>query len=50
MHISKLKLVRKFRDRPIARLQVEVTERLDFDGALIPEDSWEGNLAEGEYR
>ena len=47
--ISKLKLRRNFPDRPVARLEVEENERVDFDEALLPEDSWEGNLAEGEY-
>ena len=49
VHVSKLKLVRIFPDRPTARLQDEGTERVDFDEALLPEDSWEGNLVEGKY-
>ena len=30
VHISKLKLVRDFPDRPVARLEVEETERVDL--------------------
>ena len=48
VHISKLKLVRSFTNRPVARQEVEETERVDFDEAVLPEDIWEGNLAEGE--
>ena len=49
MQIAKLKLVQSLPDRPVARLEVEETKRVGFDQALIPEDTWEGNLAEGEY-
>ena len=48
VRISKLKLVRSFPDRPVARLEVEETERLNFNEALLLENSWEGNLAEEE--
>ena len=49
VHVSKLKLVRIFFDRPTVRLQVEGTERVDFYEALLPEDSWEGSLVVVEY-
>ena len=49
VHISKLKLVKKILDRPVARLEVEETKRVDFDKALLPEDNWGDNLAEGQY-
>ena len=42
---SKFKLVRSFPERPVARLEVEETERVNFDEALMPDDSWEVNLA-----
>ena len=29
---------------------VEEENRFDFDEALLPEDSWEGDLDEGELR
>ena len=41
VHVSKLKLVRSFTNRPAAQLEVKETERVDFDEALLPEDSWE---------
>uniref|UniRef100_A0AAV1TYX7 Uncharacterized protein n=1 Tax=Peronospora matthiolae TaxID=2874970 RepID=A0AAV1TYX7_9STRA len=49
VHVSKLKLAQIFPGRPAARLEVKETERVDFDKALLPEDSWENDLAEGEY-
>uniref|UniRef100_A0AAV1VER6 Chromo domain-containing protein n=1 Tax=Peronospora matthiolae TaxID=2874970 RepID=A0AAV1VER6_9STRA len=49
VHVSKLKIVRISPDRPAAQLEVEETERVDFDEDLLPEDSWENDLAEGEY-
>ena len=49
VHISKFKLIRNLPEQPVARLEVEETERVNFDEALLPDDSWKGNLAEGEY-
>ncbi|KAE8976453.1 hypothetical protein PR002_g25306 [Phytophthora rubi] len=49
VHISKLKLVRTFPDRPTARLLDERSERVDLDEALLPEDSWTRDLDEYEY-
>uniref|UniRef100_H3H9H5 Chromo domain-containing protein n=1 Tax=Phytophthora ramorum TaxID=164328 RepID=H3H9H5_PHYRM len=49
VHVSKLKLVRRFPDRPDAPLLVAESDRLDFDEALLPEDSWETPLDEGEF-
>ncbi|KAE8881312.1 hypothetical protein PF003_g34773 [Phytophthora fragariae] len=48
-HISKLKLVRTFPDRPTARLLDQGSERVDLDEALLPEDSWIRDLDEDEY-
>ncbi|KAE8962554.1 hypothetical protein PF011_g29342 [Phytophthora fragariae] len=49
VHVSKLKLVRQFPDRPGTELTVDEAERLDFDEALLPEDSWTTLLGEDEY-
>jgi hypothetical protein len=49
VHLSKLKPVRLFPDRPYLALTVDEAERFDFDEALLPEDSWQGDLREGEY-
>ena len=49
VHISKLKRVREFPDRPSDRLTVNEAERVDFDECLLPEDSWARELEEGEY-
>ncbi|KAE9273566.1 hypothetical protein PR003_g29872, partial [Phytophthora rubi] len=49
VHISKLKLVRTFPDRPTARLLDERSERVDLDEALLPEDNWTRDLDEDEY-
>uniref|UniRef100_A0AAV1UK42 Chromo domain-containing protein n=1 Tax=Peronospora matthiolae TaxID=2874970 RepID=A0AAV1UK42_9STRA len=49
VHVSKLKLVRVFLERPTGSLIVEEVSRLDFDEALLPEDSWEGNLEVDEF-
>ncbi|GMF41751.1 unnamed protein product [Phytophthora fragariaefolia] len=46
--VSKLKLVRRFPDRPHVELVTDGVDRLDFDEALLPEDSWESALAEDE--
>ena len=39
VHISKMKRVKKFPDRPRNQLNVEEADRLDFDEAMLPEDS-----------
>ncbi|GMF19284.1 unnamed protein product [Phytophthora fragariaefolia] len=49
VHTSKLKPVRNFPDRPKVPLVIEDQNRFDFDEALLPEDSWDTSLAEGEY-
>ncbi|OWZ11961.1 hypothetical protein PHMEG_00014944 [Phytophthora megakarya] len=49
MHLSKLKLVKAFPDRPTCTLLVEEGDRVDFDEALLPEDSRETPLGEDEF-
>ena len=49
VHVSKLKLVRQYPDRPSTVLVVDETERVDFDEALLPEDSWVAELEDDEY-
>ena len=49
VHISKIKRVKTFPDRPKNRLNVEEADRLDFDKSLLPEDSWERTLDEDEF-
>ena len=39
VHISKLKLIHSFPDRPVARLEMEKIKQLNFDEAILPEDS-----------
>uniref|UniRef100_A0AAV1VKH6 Chromo domain-containing protein n=1 Tax=Peronospora matthiolae TaxID=2874970 RepID=A0AAV1VKH6_9STRA len=41
--------VKTFSERPKDQLTIEESDRLDFDEALLPEDSWDGDLEEGEY-
>ena len=36
VYISKLELVQSFPDRPVARLGVEETKRVDFNVAILP--------------
>ncbi|GMF41602.1 unnamed protein product [Phytophthora fragariaefolia] len=48
-HVSKLKLVKPFPDRPRAEPVVSEADRLDLDEALLPERSWEATLAEDEF-
>ena len=48
VHVSKLKLVRLFTDRPLERLRLSEEDQVDFDEALLPEDSWVSDLAEDE--
>ncbi|POM65366.1 Hypothetical protein PHPALM_18926 [Phytophthora palmivora] len=49
VHLSKLKPVRVFPDRPTTVLTVTEDDRTDFDEALLPEDSWENPLESDEY-
>ncbi|GMF34956.1 unnamed protein product [Phytophthora fragariaefolia] len=51
VHVSRLKAVKEFGDRPKVRLNRELTDeaRLDFDGELLPEDSWGPASLAGEY-
>ncbi|KAH7491752.1 Transposon Ty3-I Gag-Pol polyprotein [Phytophthora ramorum] len=50
VHVSRLKAVSEFEDRPRTRLTQDVTEdsRFDFDEELLPEDSWEPDRLAGE--
>ncbi|GMF51186.1 unnamed protein product [Phytophthora fragariaefolia] len=51
VHVSRLKAVKEFGDRPKVRLARELTDeaRLDFDEELLPEDSWGPDTLAGEY-
>ncbi|GMF57106.1 unnamed protein product [Phytophthora fragariaefolia] len=49
VHTPKLKPVRNFPDRPDIPLVVEDQDRFDFDEALLPKDSRDTSLADGEY-
>ena len=49
VHISKLKRVKTYPDRPRKQLNVEEADHLDFDEALLPEDSNESTLDEDEF-
>ena len=49
VHISKLKRVKIFPDRPRNQLIVEEADRLDFDESMLPEDSWERTLDKDEF-
>jgi len=49
VYVSRIKPVKTFRDRPTVPLAVDEADRLDFDEALLPEDSWDRALVEGEY-
>ena len=49
VHVSKLKLVVQFTDRPGNILVANFEDRVDFDESLLPEDSWENELAADEY-
>ncbi|OWZ11319.1 hypothetical protein PHMEG_00015672 [Phytophthora megakarya] len=39
VHISKIKPIKIFPDRPVARQEESEGDRVDFDEALLPEDS-----------
>ncbi|OWY93299.1 hypothetical protein PHMEG_00037358 [Phytophthora megakarya] len=47
VHISRLKPRALFPKRPTSEIQV--SEDDDFDAALLPEDSWEPDIAQDEY-
>ncbi|POM58659.1 Hypothetical protein PHPALM_36670 [Phytophthora palmivora] len=49
VHVSKIKPVRQFPDRPKPRLTIQDQDRFDFDEALLPEDSWIRDLDNDEY-
>ncbi|OWZ22352.1 hypothetical protein PHMEG_0002978 [Phytophthora megakarya] len=51
VHVSRLKTVKEFCDRPKARLARDVVEyaRFDFDEEMLPEDSWEPDEVAGEF-
>ena len=49
VHISKLKLVREYPDRPDTNLVVDKVDRVDFDESLLPEDSWATELENDEF-
>ncbi|GMF16093.1 unnamed protein product [Phytophthora fragariaefolia] len=49
VHVSKLKPVRQFPDRPQIELTVNEADRLDFDETLLPKDSLTPNLSANEY-
>ncbi|OWZ01222.1 hypothetical protein PHMEG_00027441 [Phytophthora megakarya] len=40
VHVSKIKLVKIFPDRPVAHLNGSEGDWVGFDEALLPEDSW----------
>ncbi|OWY91782.1 reverse transcriptase, partial [Phytophthora megakarya] len=48
VHVSKIKLVKVFPDRPVTRLNGS-EGRVDFDEALLPEDSWIQDRDPDEY-
>ncbi|KAG3102114.1 hypothetical protein PI124_g7549 [Phytophthora idaei] len=52
VHVPWLKPVYKFESRPATRLTDGITEvsRLDFNKELLPEDSWQPNHLDGEFR
>ncbi|GMF33056.1 unnamed protein product [Phytophthora fragariaefolia] len=50
VHVSKLKVLKNFPDRPQIQLNPDVTCRLDFDESLLPEDSWIQDLGEDEFK
>ncbi|KAE8885406.1 hypothetical protein PF003_g30743 [Phytophthora fragariae] len=51
IHVSRLKAVSEFEDRPTTRLAPGCDEdsRTDFDEELLPQDSWEPDMLAGEY-
>lgn len=49
VYVSKLKRVKSFPDRPQNLLTVDEGNRVDFDEALLPEDSWDKELGDDEF-
>ncbi|OWY96716.1 LOW QUALITY PROTEIN: reverse transcriptase [Phytophthora megakarya] len=49
VHVSKIKPVREFPDRPVIRLTTQDQDRLDFDEALLPGDNWIQDRDPDEY-
>ena len=49
MHLSNLKRLRIFIERPSDELVFRRGDRYNFNEALPPEDSWEGDLDEGKF-
>uniref|UniRef100_H3H4X9 Integrase catalytic domain-containing protein n=1 Tax=Phytophthora ramorum TaxID=164328 RepID=H3H4X9_PHYRM len=49
VHVSELKAVKVFPDRPDVTLATDESGRFDFDEALLPEDSWEGSRSDDEF-
>ncbi|ETP50894.1 hypothetical protein F442_03890 [Phytophthora nicotianae P10297] len=49
VHVSKLKLVKSYPERPTSTLTNREADRVDFDEGLLSEDSWERDLEEDEY-
>lgn len=49
VYLSKLKQVEVYPNRPTVPLIEGEPDRVDFDEALVPEDSWEGEFEEGEF-
>lgn len=49
VHVSKLKRVKEFPDRPSDPLAEDRAVRVDFEECLLPEDSWVRELEDGEY-
>ncbi|POM68667.1 Reverse transcriptase [Phytophthora palmivora] len=49
VHVTKLKLVKEYPDRPLMRLNVASQDHLDFDEDLLPGDSWIQDRDPDEY-
>ncbi|POM64548.1 Reverse transcriptase, partial [Phytophthora palmivora] len=49
VHVTKLKLVKEYPDRPLMRLTVGSQDRLDFGEDLLPGDSWIQDRDPDEY-
>ena len=49
VHVSKLKKVKIFPNRPINTLRVAEADRVDFNEAILPEDSWKTELEDNEF-
>ncbi|OWZ02552.1 hypothetical protein PHMEG_00025868, partial [Phytophthora megakarya] len=49
VHVSRLKAVNEFCDRPQTAQDITEDMRLDFDEELLPEDSWEPDTVAGDF-